>query len=310
MTAGSGSPRLTRAVDELPQVGAQQGGEGGVQLGRGGALELPERPDRLVRERDVHVGQPLGERLAERALVLRMAVGVQQADGDGLRLGGRHGVERGGERLVVERLERAVGAHPLARADAAVARDERRGVRRAQAVQVGARLAAELDEVLEALGGDERGPRALALQQRVGGDGGPVGEGPDLVGARVRALQRGGDRRQHALGLVARRGRRLGGDEPAARGHHRVGEGPAYVDPEQHLAANLPGCRRLASGGQDEVLRLGQVLVRRAVAVVRAAARAGRPSRGAWSRGTRAGCPRGRSRSAAARRGSRCANVM
>ena len=49
------------------------------------------------------VGQPLGQRLAERALVLRVAVGVQQADGDGLGLGVGDRVDGGLQRVVVER---------------------------------------------------------------------------------------------------------------------------------------------------------------------------------------------------------------
>ena len=62
------------------------------------------------------------------------------------------------------------------RADAPLGRHQRRRMGRAQAVEVGARLAAELDDVLEALGGDERRARALALQQRVGRDGRAVRE--------------------------------------------------------------------------------------------------------------------------------------
>ena len=173
---GLGQPGLPGALDQPAQVGAQQGGEGGVDLRGGGALELAEGADRLVRERDVHVRQPLGERVAERPLVLGVPVGVQQADRDGLGLGLGDGVDGGAQRVVAELLQRAVGAHPLRGADAALARHERRRVRLAQAVEVGARLAAELDDVLEARGGDEHRARALALQQRVGGDRRPVGE--------------------------------------------------------------------------------------------------------------------------------------
>ena len=49
------------------------------------------------------------------------------------------------------------GRHPLRGAEAQLRRRERRGTGRAQAVEVGARLAAELDDVGEALGRDERG---------------------------------------------------------------------------------------------------------------------------------------------------------
>ena len=147
---GLGQPGLARALDEPAQVGAQQGGEGGVDLGRGGALELAEGADDLVGERDVHVRQALRQRLADRGLVLRVAVGVQQADRDRLGLRLLDGVDGGAQRVLRERLDGPVRAHPLARADAALRRHERRRVGGAEPVEVGARLAAELDDVLEA----------------------------------------------------------------------------------------------------------------------------------------------------------------
>jgi hypothetical protein len=176
------------AGDQPAQVRGEQGGEGGVDLGRRRALELAERADHLVAERDVHARQRPAQRLAERLLVGGEAVGVQQADGDGLDvqagdLGGRR--PRG---VVGERLEHALGAGALAGADAALGRHERLGMGRAQAVQVLARLPAELDDVGEAGGRDERGPRAAALEQRVGRHGHAVGERLDLARAAPAAL--------------------------------------------------------------------------------------------------------------------------
>ena len=176
--------------------------------------------------------EPRRERRAERLLVLRMSVGVQQADRDGL------GVVRG-DRVrdrsgIVERRQHALRRHPLRRADAALGRDERRRMRGAQAVQVGTGLAAELDEVLEARRGHEDGPRRRALQQRVRRHGGPVREGGHLLGRGARALQHGAHRGEHALGLVVRRGGGLGRDEPPVRGDHGIGEGASDVDPEEH----------------------------------------------------------------------------
>ena len=51
----------------------------------------------------------------------------------------------------------------------------------AQPVEVGAGLAGELDDVLEALRGHEHRLRALALEQRVGGRGRAVGELLDVL---------------------------------------------------------------------------------------------------------------------------------
>ncbi len=66
--------------------------------------------------------------------------------------------------------------------DAQLRRDERRRPRRAQPVEVRARLAAELDEVGEALGRDEHGARPAALEQRVRRDGHAVCEQLHVAG--------------------------------------------------------------------------------------------------------------------------------
>ncbi len=178
------------------------------------------------------VRELLRQRRAERLLVLGVAVGVQQADRHrlGIQLRDLPRERRG----VRERRLRAVGRHPLARADAPVGRDERRRVRRAQPVEVGARLAAQLDDVLEALRGDEHGARAVALQQRVGRHGRAVRERLDLLGVRAGLLQRRLDGGEHALRLVLRRRRRLGRDQPAPGGDDGVREGAADVDAQEH----------------------------------------------------------------------------
>ena len=110
--------RVGGALGQRAQVGGQQGGEGGVDLGRRRALVLAERADDLVAERDVHAGELLGQRRAERLLVLRVAVGVEQADGHRLGIQPRDlARERRGVR---ERRRGPVGRHPLRRADAPV----------------------------------------------------------------------------------------------------------------------------------------------------------------------------------------------
>ena len=232
MTSGSGSPASARAARERGEVGAQQRREGGVELGRGGALVLAERAHDLVRERDVHAGQPVAQRRAECALVRGMAVGVQEADGD------RLGVERGDPLRqpggILERAARAVGRHPLGCSDAALRRHERRRMRGAQAVEVRAGLAAELDEVLEALRRDEHRARAAPLQQRVRRDRRAVRERAHVLGGRPGAVQGRADGGEHTLGLVVGGGRRLRGHQPPVDGDDGVGEGAADVDAEEH----------------------------------------------------------------------------
>src|SRR3954463_4359450 len=105
-----------------------------------------------------------------------MAVAVQQADGDGLDGEPGDGIGDRGGPVVAERLQDALGGRALRCAHAAPRWHERRRVRRAEAVELAPRLAADLDDVLEPGGGDERRRSGGALEQRVGGDGHAVRE--------------------------------------------------------------------------------------------------------------------------------------
>ena len=149
----------------------------------------------------------------------------------------------------------ALGPDPLVGLEAQLGLDQRRRLRGAEAVEVGAVLAADLEQVGEAAGGDQRRAGAAFLEQRVGPDRHPVGE--DLDRRRRSAPARASTA---SIALItpadslAGRGRDLGGVDVAAVEQDRVGEGPADVDPEQHrlklpplLAADL------AVGGEDEV---------------------------------------------------------
>src|SRR5204862_345512 len=96
----------------------------------------------------------------------------------------------------------AVGAAALRRCEASLRRRQGWRMRGAQPVEVAARLPAELDDVGEAVGRDERGARGVALEQRVGGDGHPVRELGDVARRATRALERGVYRGHHALRLI------------------------------------------------------------------------------------------------------------
>ncbi len=147
----------------------------------------------------MQVSRRPAQRLADRALVLGVAVGVQQHDRH--RLGAR-GPQLPGEAiggLVVEQDQRAVGRHPLRRREPQLVGHKRRRVRSAQAIELGAALAPECDEVGEALGRDQGGPRAAPLEQRVGRDRHPVGEALDLACGAPGTLERLLDGRHHPL---------------------------------------------------------------------------------------------------------------
>ena len=189
---------LVGPAREPLEVGGELRPEVGVGDRGREALVLAELGQHLARERDVDVAERLAHRLADALLVLGVQEREQQADRDGVDLGLAQRVDRLLHAGVVERLDLALRAHPLAHGEAQVARDERLRPPLGQVVERGAVLAGELDQVAEAGGRDERGARAAALEQRVGGDRHAVRE--RAHGPRVDPLERV----QHALRLVRR----------------------------------------------------------------------------------------------------------
>ncbi len=174
---------------------------------------------------------------------------------------------------------------------------------------MGAVLAADLEQVGEARGRDQRRAGAAFLQQRVGADGHPVGEDLDLAGLGAGPLQHRLDRRHHPVGLLAGRGRDLGGVDGAAVEQDRVGEGPADVDSEQHgvkLAGHSQVSRRTSpSGAEDDVDAVEGGVGLRAVGAQVAAARLA-PASAAPARSP---APAGRGRRSAARGRRGCASA-
>ena len=131
---------------------------------------------------DVDPVEALAQALGDRALVRGLQVGEEQADRDRLdpelrRLAGDP-VELGR----FERLDHAAGTDPLAGLDAVLRRHEGLGQGRAEVVQAGPVLSADLEQVGEPARGDQRRPRAAPLEQGVGAHGHPVGERLDVTG--------------------------------------------------------------------------------------------------------------------------------
>ena len=109
----------------------------------------------------------------------------------------------------------------------------------ARPVEIGAGLAAQVEQVLEARGRHERGRRAAPLEQRVRRDRRPVREAVDLVCPDELG------RREHGL-LLSLRGRHLRRAHDSVGDENRVGEGAADVDSEER-------CRRLHRRILDQV---------------------------------------------------------
>ena len=224
-----GEPCLAAPVGQRPEVLGEHRAQVCVDRGRGGALVLPELGRDLVGGDDVRVRQPPADLVRDEALVRRVPEGEEEADRHGLRVELR-------ERVEIEWLDHALWADALVDADAALERDERLGVAVAQAVEVRARLATQVEHVLEPGRADERGARALALEQRVGGDRGPVREALQVHPGRA---DLGGG--FHHRVLLRADGRDLGSAELAVRQQHGVRERASDVDPEDRHAARLAG---------------------------------------------------------------------
>ena len=166
-------------------IGRHDRHDRGIEDGRHAALVLAEHRQHLARQRDERAGNLLGEDGGDAPLVRRVGVAVQQHDGDRADALRRDRPRGGAHRRLVERLElAAVGAD--AAADLEDALGGNGALRLHPGEQAGAArhvLAADLQHVLEAGGGDERGRRALALQDQVGRNRGAVQDAGD-VGAR------------------------------------------------------------------------------------------------------------------------------
>ena len=138
ITSGSGSPRSRAASARRAEVAAEQGGEVGVDHRRRAALVLAKLRQHLVRGRDVDAGQLGAQALGDRALVRGVEVGEQQADRDRLGAGlARPRRPAASSSSVGERLDDALGPDALGGREPALLGDQRRRLRRAEAVEAG-----------------------------------------------------------------------------------------------------------------------------------------------------------------------------
>ena len=174
------------------------------------------------------------DQLARSLLVRRMQEGEQVADSDRLCAIGNEFCCRTPHRRLVQRDDDlALRGNLLDRLLALRARREEHRRHRLEhdAVQVLAKLVADLKDVLETNTGDQADLRALALKHRVGGDRGAMQETDDAGGGDTKIVRQMRYGIQHRLAGVPARGGDL------QRAHRRtgaaaddVGEGAADID--------------------------------------------------------------------------------
>src|SRR6185295_20423622 len=97
----------------------------------------------------------------------------------------------------------------LAKSETEFVRHQRGRLWRAEPIEVGAILASNLEQVGEALGGDQSRARATLLQQGIGAHRHAMGKRLDLLRAAISPPKRLIHRGKHAPGLVLGGGWRL-----------------------------------------------------------------------------------------------------
>ena len=196
-----------------------------------GALVLARLGAGLRRQRHAELGADLGQDLADAQLVRGIGVGMDQRhrhrlDVERLQALGdpAHGA------LVEGKAHGAVHVHALRHREAQLARHQRLRLDDVDVVLVEAALVGDLDDVAEAVGGDQRGARALALDDGVGGKRGAVHQHADVGEGEACGGQHGARAVDDGRLRRLRRRQHLG-DEAALPGQqHDVGEGAADID--------------------------------------------------------------------------------
>lgn len=174
--------------------------------------------------------------LCREALVLGVGVSVHEHDGDAREAVAACRGESGGEGCRIERLlDGAVRAHTLVRADHPAVQVLR--LDDAPRENVGAGLGAYFELVFKPLGDDQHGGLALALEQRIGGNGGANPDGCDAAGGNSLARcksEKAADAGDGGIVVEARSLRQQLQRRKTAFGRYRddIGEGAAAVDPE------------------------------------------------------------------------------
>ena len=240
-----GDPDLPEVVLHGAGVAGDHRLDVGVDHGRAGALVLLDLGQHLGGDGHERPRRHLRDEVAGAPFVGAVAPGVEIADRDRVDVLVEEGRDRRAHRRLVERrVLPGPRIDPRRHLPAQVPGHQRGGLFPVNVVELVHPHAADLEDVAEALGGDEPGGRAGAGDDGVGGHRRPVGEGPDRRGGHPVLGQRLG----HALpdgGIeVGRRGEDLLRHRPSLRRHqHDVREGAAHI----HAHA-VPGSRPFQSG--------------------------------------------------------------
>ena len=222
---------LAQASLQVAQVARHHRLNVGIGTGGRETLVLAHLRRDLGGKGDGEVRQRVLQDRAHTALVRRVDVGVQEADRRALDPLGGELRGRGFDRPFVEGQDRlARGVEPLGNGEAPLPRHQRHRLLHVDVVLLEAALRPHLDGIAEAFRRHQRGPCALALDQRVGGERGAVNNQCNVRGRDAAGVHRLREGLAHPfLGRVGRR-QHLRRDPLRPALQHDIGEGAADID--------------------------------------------------------------------------------
>ncbi len=212
-----------------------------------GALEFAIFLRQSMRGRDEDAGNLFAHQRLDPLLMRRIAIGMEQQDRDGFDAARFEIARDGPHLLLVERhMDRAIGQHPLLDLEAPGALHQRLVLAEEQIVGVGPVDAADLVDIAEALGDQQRRLRAGALEQRVDADGGAVKEEIRVFDIGLCAVERVADAfDQRVMGRQRLSEGELGAGLVERR---EIGESAADIDGDaQPARRSLISPRRLSA---------------------------------------------------------------
>ncbi len=225
---------------EISEVAADQRLDVGIGASRRKALVFAHLGRHVARQGDRHARQALGDNLASPALMRRIGEAVQKADRDGLDAAFCEAVGQRSNAVLVERHQHpAARVHPLAHREAQAARHERRRQVDIDVVLLEPVLVADLDRIAEALGRQQCGLGAFALDDRVGRESRPVNDDRQFGGCERRFPQHDADRFEDGALRRRRGGQDLGAVAASARFERNIGERAADIYTEPCLGHTL-----------------------------------------------------------------------
>ena len=171
------------------------------------------------------------DRIPDRTFVLRIGEAVQESDRHRLHLLCGKSVDRATHAGPVQSDQHlAMRIDALADGQAKPARYQRRRQIDVHVVLLEAVLMPDLHDVTKTFRGEERGPGAFALDQRIGRKRGPVNDQPNLIRRNPRLGGDGAECRQDTFLRHRRCGQSLGGEAALSELERYIGESAADID--------------------------------------------------------------------------------